>query len=252
MSTETLNHLDQQEIALAILKFPSLGNVTTKYHIYRCISHATLDSFIVPAKKVIFIATNKYLQWSSRSSDMLARNLLNEILFMITCFSRRVIRTEILSRKFLLRAAATALLSLSISGCECLPLYAVWTDRSSLGDDIVSLMIKDTGYDRYRPGKWEDFTSQFFSSYKDEQEVMKYFNSIGGTCWSDAITDGYTCRVIRELTRYTQKTICSEPKLQRIDKVPYIYRFKKNYNNKIVITKIDIDVSFQSIKPFDW
>ena len=62
MSTETLKHLDQQEIALAILKFSSLGNVTTKYHIYRCTSHATLDSFMVPAKKVIFIATNKYLQ----------------------------------------------------------------------------------------------------------------------------------------------------------------------------------------------
>lgn len=246
-----LKYIDQREIDLAISKFQSLGNVTTKYHIYSCIFHTTRDSFIFPAKKVIFIATNKYLQWSSRSSDMLAKNLLNEILFMITCFSRRVILADFHSKNYLLRAAATALLSLSISGCGCLPLYAVWTDRSSLGDDIVSLMMKDSGYDRYRPGKWEDLTSQFFSSYIDEQEVMKYFNSIGGTCWSKAITDGYACRVTRELSWYTQKTICSEPKFQRIDSFPYIYHFKM-MNNKVVCTNIHTELINNPIKQFDW
>lgn len=117
-------------------------------------------------------------------------------------------------------------LSINLSGCVCFDIYEQWIDRTSLGDDIVSINLKDTNLDT-KHQRAVELTNNFFSGYTEKNEIVKYFNKIGGECWD--IEGEYigACRVTRESPWYARKTICSRPKLQGIKKDVLIYKFKK-------------------------
>ncbi len=118
------------------------------------------------------------------------------------------------------------LMSMNMSSCVCFDIYSQQIDRSSLGDDIVSLSLKD-GNPHGREEKWEKITNDFFSSYRDKIDVFEYFESIGGECWDLEGEYIGACRVIRESPLFTRKTICSSPKFQGIVVDALIYKFKK-------------------------
>lgn len=124
------------------------------------------------------------------------------------------------------RILLTLLLSINTSGCVCFNIYSQQIDRSSLGDDIVSLNLKDGNLNE-KHQKWVELTNNFFSSYRDKTEVIEYFESIGGECWDLEGEYIGACRVIRESPLFTRKTICSSPKFQGIVVDALVYKFKK-------------------------
>jgi hypothetical protein len=113
-----------------------------------------------------------------------------------------------------------------VQGCVCFDIYEHWIDRTSLGDDIVSMNLKDTNpYGREQ--RREKLTNDFFSSYREKSEVFEYFESIGGGCWDLEGEYLGACRVTRESPMYARKTICNNPKFQGIKRDVLIYKFKK-------------------------
>lgn len=118
---------------------------------------------------------------------------------------------------------------LNMHGC-CFDVYGQHIDRSGLGDDIVSRMLKDKSFNaEMRRSKWEPLTNDFFSTYRDENEVVEYFKKIGGECWGLQGEFSGACRVTRESPWYAWKSSCDEdkPKLQGLVKDVLIYKFKK-------------------------
>lgn len=142
------------------------------------------------------------------------------------------------------------LVSMNMSSCVCFDIYSQQIDRSSLGNDIVSLNLKDGNLDGAHQ-RWVDLTNKFFASYRDKKDIVEYFESIGGECWDEEGENIGACRVIREAPLFTRKTICSKPKFQGMVVNALIYRFKKDDDRFSFDYEWDLEHS-SPVKSGDW